>query len=50
MSPENQGVFWLIKEVTQPVISRQDWTTDGPVVMHQIKYHLYLPCCHWIEK
>jgi hypothetical protein len=41
MSPENWGVFQLLKKETQPAIAREDWNTDGSVVMHQIKHHLY---------
>jgi hypothetical protein len=40
MSPENQGVFQFIKNETQQAITSEDWTTDGSVVMHQIKHHL----------
>ncbi len=40
MSPENQGVFQLLKEETQPEIAREDWTADGSVVIHQIKNYL----------
>jgi hypothetical protein len=50
MSPENRGVFQLPKKETQPAITSEDWTTDGSVVMHQIKHHLCPACCHWIEK
>jgi len=34
MSPENQGVFHLMKKETQPAIAREDWTTDESLVMH----------------
>jgi hypothetical protein len=50
MSLENRGVFQLLKKETQPAIAREDWTTDGSVVMHPIKHHLCPACCHWIEK
>jgi len=42
MSPGNCGVFQLTKNETQLAIAREDWTTDGSVVMHQIKHHLSL--------
>ena len=34
MSLEYQGVFQLMKKETQPAIAREDWTTDGSVIMH----------------
>jgi len=42
ISPGNQGVFQLLKKETQPAIAREDWTTDGSVIMHQIEHHLSL--------
>ncbi len=42
MSPENCGVFQLLKKETQSAIAREDWTTDGSVVMYQIKHRLSL--------
>jgi hypothetical protein len=50
MSPEYRGIFQLMKKETQPAIAREDWTTDGSLVMHQINQHLCPACCHWIEK
>jgi len=50
MSPKNRGIFQLLKKETQPVIAREDWTTDGSLVIHQINQHLCPACCHWIEK
>jgi len=35
MSPENQGVFQPMKKETQLAIAREDWNTDGSLVMHQ---------------
>jgi len=32
----------LMKKETQPAIAREDWTTDGSVIMHQIEHHLSL--------
>ncbi len=42
MSPEYRGIFQLMKRETQLAIAREDWITDGSVVMHQIKHHLSL--------
>jgi len=28
-SPQNQGVFQLLKKETQPAIAKEDWNTDG---------------------
>jgi len=50
MSPENRCIFQLMKKETQPTIAREDWTTDGSLVMHQINHHLCPACYHWIEK
>jgi hypothetical protein len=46
-SLENQGVFEPLKKETQPAIAREDWTTDGSVIMHQIKHHLSLTA-EWV--
>ena len=33
MSPENQGVFRLLKEETHAAIIKEDWTTVGSLVV-----------------
>jgi len=50
MSLENHGVFQLMKKEALPAIAREDWNTNGPLVMHQINHHLCPACCHRIEK
>jgi hypothetical protein len=36
MSPENCGVFRLMKKGAQSAIAREDWNTDGSPIMHPI--------------
>jgi len=40
MSLENRGFFQLMKKEALPAIAREDWNTDGSLVMHQINHHL----------
>ncbi len=50
MSPEYRDIFQFMKKETQPAIAREDWNTDGSLVMHQINHHLCPACYHWFEK
>ncbi len=49
-SLDNRGVFQLMKKVTQPAIARENWATNGSLVMHRINHHLCPACCQWIGK